>query len=133
MCPQALTVNMRTRNMESEVYVCKFIFSFVTQTLDNVSGFMPSNFCVNFCAFSTFSCCICLQEGGREFHQITDPSARARVTLLRARSRRAAGTAPELIIALPRFGSRRREVRGGSFAWGGGDAHAARPRLKRSR
>ena len=40
-----------------------------------------------------------------------DTSARARVTLLRARSRRAAGTAPELMIALRGLGSRRREVR----------------------
>jgi len=41
---------------------------------------------------------------------IIDPSARARVTQLRARSRRAAGTAPELMIGLPRHGSRRCRV-----------------------
>ena len=109
---------LRTRNMESEVYVCKFIFSFVTQTLDNVSGFMPSLFCVHFLCFFTFSCCIFCKRGGRggdhalrSGTQIIDPSARARVTQLRARSRRAAGTAPELMIALRGLGSRRREVR----------------------
>ena len=103
--------------MESEVYVCKFIFSFVTQTLDNVSGFMPSLFCVHFLCFFTFSCCIFCKRGGRggdhalrSGTQIIDPSARARVTQLRARSRRAAGTAPELMIGLPRHGSRRCRV-----------------------
>ena len=98
---------LRTRYMESQVYVCIFIFSFVTQTQDNVSGFMPSLFCVHFLHFHAAF----FARGGREFHPITDPSARARVTLLRARSRRAAGTAPELMIALRGLGSRRRAVR----------------------
>ena len=69
----------------------------------------------NFCPFfSGFSCCIWATEGPQApsivSHAI-DTSARARVTLLRARSRRAAGTAPELMIALRGLGSRRREVR----------------------
>ena len=107
---------LRTRNMESEVYVCKFIFSFVTQTLDNVSGFMPSLFVSIFVLFHIFMPIFCKRGGRGGDHalrsgtQIIDPSARARVTQLRARSRRAAGTAPELMIGLPRHGSRRCRV-----------------------
>ena len=74
--------------MESEVYVCIFIFSFVTQTQDNVSGFMPSLFVSIFC---TFSCCIFCKGGERgvSCFSPSDPPTQAKVqpTLTRERAR----------------------------------------------
>ena len=93
---------LRTRNMESEVYVCNFIFSFVTHTHGQYQRFHAIAFCVHFvCFFAHFHAAFLGGEGGiMLFSQgppvpstvspVIDTSARARVTLLRARSRRAA-------------------------------------------
>ena len=109
---------LRTRNMESEVCVC-ILYSVSSRRPRTMSAVSCHRFFVSI--FHIFMLHF-LQEGGGErgvscaqgpqapsivSHAI-DTSARARVTLLRARSRRAAGTAPELMIALRGLGSRLR-------------------------
>ena len=79
---------LRTRVYGESSLSLHCIFSFVTQTQDNVSGFMPSLFVSIFC---TFSCCIFCKGGERgvSCFSLSDPPTQAKVqpTLTRERAR----------------------------------------------